>query len=223
MYKFIAGLFLSISLALSASATSGGAGAPAITFTPKGIRVTGITPGGAVLIYAVAMVRADTGDHIERYQQVLHDDDHDGIVTYDHGMPIPTDGVWLAVDVTNGQYAVSSPLYGLKPARPQPQPLHRAASGRVETFALSYPGAEMIYIQPGHGVWAIHGYDRSASDRDSRPGVTGVSLSDAVSLLPSGETRATEFAPGGVIIAFDLPFFQVITMRLTGADIGSVP
>src|SRR5260221_12034148 len=197
MYKFIAGLFLSISLVLSASADSGGAGAHVITFNKTSIRVSGITPGGTVVIYGVAMVRIDYGDNVMRYSKVLQDDDHDGVVTYDHGALIPTDGVWVAVDATNGQFAVAAPKWGLNVAAPQVLPLRKNGAGAVDSFAFGYRTADMIYIHPGHGVWAVHGYDSSP-----HPGTTTVSLRDATSLLPSGESRATEFVPGGVIVAF---------------------
>jgi hypothetical protein len=205
---------------LGAQAASGGAGAPTISFISNGIRITGITPGGTVLIYAVAMVRVDFNDHLERYQRTLQDDDHDGIVIYDHGKAIPPDGVWIAVDITNGQFAVASPLTGLKTAVAPAKPLHRNAGNHVDTFSFAYPGAEMIYIHPGHGAWAVHGYDGGASDHDTRKGVMGLSVSDAQPILQSGETKATEFVPGGILIVFDLPFFRVTTMRLTGSDIG---
>lgn len=215
MFKTIAALFLTLSLAGGAHAASGESGAPAITFTKTTVRVSGITPGGTVVIYGVTMESIDYGTTVMRYSQVLQDDDHDGIVTYDHRGQIPSDGVWVAVDAQNGQFALSTPKWGLRIADAQVHPLRKNATGIVDSFAFGYRNVEMLYIHPGHGVWAVSGFDKSV-----RPGMATVSLRDAVSLLPSGEARASEFAPGTTIIAFDLPFFRVTTLHLTGADLG---
>lgn len=212
-------LAFTLALALAAHAASDSAGAPAIAFTGTTVRVSGITPGGTVVIYGVTLVRVDFADHVERFRNAVSDDDHDGIVTWDIGKTVPQDGMWVAVDATNGQFVVGTPRFGIPVAAP-PSQLLRKTAGLVDTFAFDYSSVEAVYIHPGHGVWAVHAYDRGVHDHDSRQGVTAISLADAVSLLPAGETKATEFAPGGVLVAFDLPYFRVFTRRLTGADIG---
>ena len=211
---------VSVFLAVSASAASNSAGAPTIAFSGNTVRVSGVTPGATVVVYAVTFVRIDYGDHVLRFQKALTDDDRDGAVVYDVGRDIPQDGVWVAVDATNGQYAIGTPRFGAGVANPQPLPLHKSAGGLVDLFSFGYPSVEALYIHPGHGVWAVHAYSRGKGDHTAQESVTTVSLADAVSLLPAGESKAKEFAPGGVIIAFDLPHFRVFTTRLTGADIG---
>jgi hypothetical protein len=214
-----AGFILAILMALPAQAAHGGA--PVITFGATTVQVSGVTPGGTVVIYGVTFGRRDFTNGLNRVQAALTDDSHKGVVTYDLKDPIPPLGVWVAVDATNGQFAVAAPERNPLPvARALPQPFRKNGAGLVDTFSHGYFSLEMLYIHPGGGVWVAHAVDGSRADRDARPGVTGVSLGDAVSLMPQGGTKPEAFAPGGVLIAFDMTRFEVLTVRITGADLG---
>ena len=68
-------------------------------------------------------------------------------------------------------------------------------------------------------MWVVHAHDQASTDRDPRPGITGVALTDAVALT-KGDTKPSAFAPGGVLIAFDVSRLEVLTVRITGALLG---
>ncbi len=221
MKKSAVAFILALLVASWAKAANGPVGAPKITFSGNTIQVSGVTPGGIVVIYGVAMGRVNYTNGLNRFKAALTDDDHDGAVTYDVGQPIPPIGVWIAVDATNGQFVIAAPQRSVLPAaRSLTQPFRKNGAGLVDTFSHGYASVEMLYIHPGGGVWAGHAFEGSRTDRDPRPGITGVSLSDTVSLMPPGDTKPAAFAPGGVLIAFDISDFEVLTMRITGADLG---
>ncbi len=202
MKKSAVGFILALLVAIQAHAANGNGGAPVITFSASTVQVSGVTPGGTVVIYGVTMGRNDYTNGLYRFQTALTDDDHDGVVTYDPGQPIPFIGVWIAVDATSGQFAIGAPRRSILPAaRLLTQPFRKNGAGAVDTFSHGYPSLEMLYIHPGGGVWVVHAFDGARTDRDARPGVTGVSLTDAVSLMPKGGTKPQAFAPGGVLIA----------------------
>ncbi len=219
MKKQTVGFILAVFVAIQAHAANGPAGAPKITFSGNTVQVSGVTPGGIVVIYGVAMLRVDYSNALIRFSKALTDDDHDGVVTYDIGRTIPPSGVWIAVDVTNGQFAVAAPWRTLPAAHALAQPFRRNAAGLVDTFSHDYATAEMLYIHPGGGVWVVSAVDNGRNDRDPRPGVTGISIGDAVSLMPQGGAKLSEFVPGGVLIAFDVSRFEVLTLRITGEDL----
>ena len=211
-------VILAFLVAFQAHAASGGA--PVITFSATTVQVSGVTPGGTVVIYGVAYGRSNFTNSVTHFRAALTDDDHDGVVTYDAKRRIPPAGVWIAVDTRNGQFVIGAPGHdAVRGARRSATPFHKNAAGVVDTFMHDYPSVEMLYIHPGGGVWVVNTVDGGPLDRDPRSGATGVSLADAQSLMPPGDTRPAAFAPGGVLVAFDVSRFEVLTLHLTGADL----
>jgi hypothetical protein len=222
MRRLLTGVTIALFVSASAFAAEGSAPSPAIKFSGSRIQVTGVTPGGTVLIYGTAMLYENYGEVLHRYRQVVVDDAREGAVSWDIGRGIPPRGVWIAIDTSNGEIAVGAPGQAVAAARPQAQSL-RARSGTItDTFSFTYPFADVIYVHPGHGAWSFHGIDGAPFDRDPRAGVTAVGLEDAISLLPNGEAKPAEFAAGGTLVAIDLSNFHVFAMRIGAADLGGL-
>src|SRR5260221_10957258 len=92
-----AGFILAMLVALQAHAANGNGGAPVITFTPTTVQVSGVTPGGTVVIYGVAMSRTNYTNSLLHFQAALIYHDHDGVVTYEPKQQIPY--IRVSIDV----------------------------------------------------------------------------------------------------------------------------
>jgi hypothetical protein len=209
-----------IAAAIAMDALAGGAGHdPQLLFSGNTVQVSGVTPGGGVVLYAATQRRIDYGNTLVRYTRYTKDDDHDGSVTFDLGERPSPIGVWVAIDANTGNFALGAPNHAVAVAHEQPQPFAKNDKGDVDTFTFTYPSLELVYIHPGRGVWSVHATDGGHFDHDKREAVTSVILTDAVSLIPDGEPHASAFSPGGTLVAFDVEQFQAFTLHVTGADL----
>src|SRR5258708_9270842 len=123
MRQSFAGFIIALFVSVSAVAAESSAPSPAIKFNGSRVEVTGITPGGSVVIYGTAMLYVNYGDMLHRYQKVVVDDAREGTVSWDIGRPIPPRGVWIAVYTASRETAEGAPCHAFPPAHPQPPPL----------------------------------------------------------------------------------------------------
>ena len=195
-------------------------GPPVVTFSGSTVQVSGVTPGGTVVFYGVAMLQINYSSAIGRFKTALTDDDQDGSVTYDIGQTIPPTSLWVVVDVTSGRYAIAGPARTVfAEADLQTTPYTRnAVTGAVDTFVAAYPTVEMVYILPGTGVWSLHSVAGGPVDHGSDSASTTVSIADAAPLVPQSTGQLTQFDAAGILITFDDSNFDVvITQLLAGA------
>lgn len=151
-------------------ARSGSDAQPAATivFADDTVRITGVRPGGTVVLFGVErIVRDDFSQSVVVWDERLSDDDHDGAVSLalKHAMSPLT--VLAVVDENNGHYVVATP--GFIPLTiPPAGKLHGNDKGEPIEFQNGMPYAEALVLRPGKGAWVAHGFDGTASDSDGR-------------------------------------------------------
>ena len=214
-------LFASLLLAtLTISAQSNGA-APVVTFTETAITASGITKGKTALIYGIGVQRSGYDQLFVRVLQEVADDDGDGVVTLPFADGLPHGAVWAVFDLTNNQYTIAASPGFVPAAVELPRNAFRrgGAGNAVVRFAFDHPSLELLYVHPGKGVWSWSAMDGRALDRDGANGVTTVDAADGK--RASGTDRdASEFAPGGTLIAVDWYKQQYAAVRLDGTLLG---
>src|SRR5258708_36502835 len=75
MKKQTVGFILAVFVAIQAQAANGPPGAPKITFSGNTVQASGVTPGGIVVIYGVAILRGDNSNTLIRCSKALRNDD----------------------------------------------------------------------------------------------------------------------------------------------------
>src|SRR5947209_1881214 len=105
--------FLAVAVACSAGIGAAAQQSPAqplqIDVSTANVRVTNVTNGGAVVLFAATLAN-DGGLIRQRGVATLESDtDRDGVVTYVDPRPIPFRSVWIAVDVETGRFIVGAP------------------------------------------------------------------------------------------------------------------
>jgi hypothetical protein len=133
--------------------------APAITFAPAAVTVSGIAPRSSVLLFGVSADLQNNWRRVIVKDQILVDDDRDGIVK----MPISNGSVintvWLAVDMSSGAYALASPQTRA--------PVVRAfvvAKQDAAALQIGAARAEGVLVRPGAGAWRLSAGDGADGD-----------------------------------------------------------
>lgn len=192
--------------------------APTLTFGTNAVTAAGITPGKSAVFFASGLMADGAQQRVVRWAQVISDDDRDGVVSLTLDGNVPTVTVWVVVDLTNGQFGVGSPAgFSPKVARLPSGAFRRSAgSSAVDLFGFDHPVLDLLYVHPGLGAWTWNAVDGRAFDRDNANGVTLISVADA---RPLGDTRGkpAELTPGGVLVAVDWYYMEVLAVRLDAA------
>jgi hypothetical protein len=141
---------------------------PELAFEDSAAVVSGIHAKGQVAWFSVAREIADDWATIVRREDVAEDTDGDGVVRFDLDRPVPLKSIWVAVDLTTGEYALGTPEgFPLQQLDLPGRGLGRAASGPewVES-----PGqfAEVLIVRPGAGAWGMTAGDGGEGDEGAR-------------------------------------------------------
>lgn len=141
---------------------------PELAFEESAVVASGIRSKGQVAWFSVAREIADDWATIVRREDVAEDTDGDGVVRFDLDRPVPLKSIWVAVDLTTGEYAVGTPEgFPLQQLDLPSRGLGRAASGPewVES-----PGqlAEVLIVRPGAGAWGMTAGDGGEGDEGPR-------------------------------------------------------
>lgn len=164
-----------LAVCLLAAALPGAAGSLNLAFGERSVTVSGATPGGDVVLYAVVKEPAGSAPAVPRkttHALVLHDDDKDGSVTLQRQQPVPVMGVWVAVDVATGQWtAGGSPGFEAVEI-PKEDFAQRDAAGQLRKLSALVPEVDAMVVRPRVGAWRIYAAKTSSVDeagRDERP------------------------------------------------------
>jgi len=214
-------LLLSLCLALpSALFAQGPASAPkpAIAFDSQAVTVQGCTPKGRVVWFSMAReVAEDDVATIVRRQEVAIDEDGDGAVSLKLQGEVPLRSIWVAVDLTSGEFATASPQgYPLRQVAFRGRGLGRdnARSDQVED-ARGY--AEVMVVRPGEGAWGLTVGDGSEADEDGQAdGRVAAALDRMRPVAAEGANPPQRFDPKDVVILID-PNRMELTVVKAGA------
>src|SRR6185295_15846360 len=144
--------------------------APAkVSLQEAAVVVTGVTPGGKVAVFGISRRGLEYVVRVERREEVLLDQDKDGAVTLELGETLPLKSIWVAVDLTRGEFRVASPA-GF-PLRQASLPAGGIAAARNE-LQDRRDFVEVFLARPGAGAeagaWGLSAGDGGASDADGR-------------------------------------------------------
>ena len=151
-------------------AVSAKAAAPAAAFAASldrdSVVFAGVTPGSAVALLG-ASIRTELGMPAQRmFQELLPDDDGDGIVVYQPRRGVPFRSVWAGVDLATGAVAVTAPEgYELDYQNLQIGTLKNDAEGLAAALELEQYNVYLLLVRPGTGAWIYVGAQGSAKDR----------------------------------------------------------
>jgi hypothetical protein len=188
-----------------------------VTFAGRRVTATGITPGADVVFYAVGYAQSALTALPVKASAVVHDDDRKGSVTFENAFDIPTNCVWVVVDLTNGQFTVAHAGDALHEVPLSPNAFRKGSAGDVDVLAHSAIHMEGLYIQPGRGVLTWTATDGGSDDADRKAnGVVVISLAQAKPLAGRNIDKRA-FTPGGVLVAIDYHDLRVAVARIDGS------
>lgn len=181
---------------------------PVITLDEAGIIVSDLTPGGAVAVFGACRRSFDYYERRERYLEILHDDDQDGVVRFEVPEGLPWKSAWVAVDLASGERSI---------AAPEGWPLEEAAFGQAVSASpravVTAPATdlELLWVRPDSeapSIWTV-----AASDPNSQQVTVGPELFE-----PAGGTFSEPdgFAASDVLVAIDTGTLSVYSTRVEG-------
>src|SRR5258706_9855115 len=207
-----------LSIVALATSVPAHAGSLALTFGERSVTVSGLTPGGDLVLFAIAKEPANSVVPVPMktvHAVVLHDDDHDGTVIFERQRAVPLIAVWVAVDLASGQWAASgSPGFDA-----QTIPLESFAkqdnAGHLRKLSALVPEMDVLLVRPGTGAWRIYTAKTSSLDENAHGGrplqidVSGmIPLSNSLSKLDS-------IHPGDIIA-----LIEPLSMRFAVQEVG---
>jgi len=173
----------------------------------NGISISGLPPGGRVALMSLSRTAVDSIVRVERRDELLTDDDSDGVVRLELDGGPALRSVWVVVDLATGGWAVGYPegFPGRELAiggrgRPEPAPAATRFDQPGEQF-------EVLLVRPGAetaaGVWGGALGDGGARDRDGL--VDGSVRVTPAELGLLGERSAPEAFGGGDVLVLVEP------------------
>ena len=164
--------------------------------------VSGLTPGGEVVVAGAGRYRSAWQIEHLRVLEVRVDDDGDGSVTVELDQAIPLQSVWWAVDATTGDLAVATREGYTADRREAPAgALARGDRGEALLVVHGWPAANALVVRPGAGVWTVRAGDGALNDSDGAP--NGVIQIPVAAFRPRAGTAAPdldELLPGDVLV-----------------------
>jgi hypothetical protein len=197
-------LLLSVAVAaFSAAAAPPGDRTPLIAFEEKALRVSNLTPGGAVVLFVVS--REATGYSTRTVELTqIHTSDASGIARIELKKPLALRSIVAVVDYETGSYAVVAPPGA--PLRFTELPrslLKKQNQDEFEQLAVGTDWIEALCVRPRKGVWRSMLVDGGAPDRDGS--VDGGVLFNAAQMrrVYGSDESPSKFRPHDVLIIID--------------------
>ncbi len=166
------------------------------------LAVSGLTPGGEVVVFGAGRYRSAWQIEHLRVLEVRVDDDGDGSVTVELDQTIPLQSVWWAVDATTGDLAVATREGYTADERAVPAgAFARGDRGEALLVVHDSPETTAVVVRPGVGLWTVRAGDGALNDSDGAP--NGVTLIPVAAFRPRAGTVAPdldELVPGDVLV-----------------------
>jgi hypothetical protein len=161
-------LFAVLSLAVSHQAS---AGSLVLTFGERSVTVDGVTPGGDVVIFAVAKEPSSSAPPVPMktgHAVVLRDNAHEGRVVLTRERTVPLIAIWVAIDIASGRWTASgSPGFEAQ-ALPSEEFAKRDGVGQLRKISALVPEMEALLVRPGTGAWRLYSAKTSGTDENGR-------------------------------------------------------
>ena len=181
----------------------------------QGQTLTATSALGSVAFFGVAReIGLDDVVTRRRTVEIRPLENRQGTVALDIGRPVAPASVWIAVDLTNGEFAT---------ARPDGTPVElgtfpvggigRApgATGAITDFRAQ---GELLVARPGVGVWTLMLGDGSAEDRDGMADGKFEASLDQLTPLGDAPPPPLDFAVGDTVLLIDPRSLEIIATRI---------
>jgi hypothetical protein len=190
-----------------------------VSFGATTVTASGITPGKSALFFASGIRKNGYDQSRVRITRTVGDDDRDGIVTFDLGATVPATTVWVVVDLNSGHFTLAMPVEAVAEEVALPRSAFHKTGSAVVRFGFDHPTLDLLYVHPGRGVWTWSAVDGRLLDRDGPNGVTLIDVADG-KRADGGSDAASDFAPGGTLVAVDWYKMQYAVVHLDGSTLG---
>lgn len=198
------GLALTVMVFVASSLHGANHTDPEIALADRSVTVKNITPGEAVVLLG-GWQRIGDAIELTRWRQALVDADKDGAVRFDLDRDMPTDAIWVAVDVRTGRVAAAAPL--LSQFRKLDFPaavLRKGASGAYERYVSGRRMVDLLVVRPHVGAWAAQAIDGHGSDADQRQDGRTTIVFEQARLVGAGAPAPRHLTPRDVVVAIDV-------------------
>lgn len=186
--------------------------------TATGARVSGVTPGGEVVIFGVWRQRHVYWSEVGRVDERVVDDDGDGEIEWDLGKPIPQAAALFAVDIASGEWASQAPQgFGLR-ALPQER---WAMSPDGSSLQAEVKRLHLLWIRPGSDAWAGAAMDGGLGDSSaSSDGEVAVPIAEIPAIGGHDAlTSPEQLQSGDLLIAVDSASLRFLVYEAAGGAV----
>lgn len=187
-----------------------GLAAPVVTLTEESVDVTALTPGGAVAVFGSSR-RLDGWTPVRLSHAELATANGAGELSVTPDGGVPTQSVWLAVDLTTGEATVAWPVAAEPEERLFDLELGLPGPDLLEDEAL---GLELFLARPGVGAWTTVASDGGPTDvGPADDGRVRLNLATAARV---GDTEPAYGAvqPGDVLFGIDMKTFSFFVVEV---------
>ena len=196
---------LTIGVALATPVLSSAA-TPELRFEERAITVAQVTPGGQVLLCGLAREPlAGTPIRLGRVSRtvIVSDADGDGTVRHDLEAPIPHQGMWVAIDMTTGDYAgATSPGYERPPLGLTADVAKNDNNGQLRKMQWAMPEMHACLVRPGDGAWKLYAARATEADESGPEEPLRIDIGRFKQIGTPGDAPPN-FRPGDVLVIFD--------------------
>jgi len=190
------GIGLLLASALSASATT-------IELQPTAVIARDVAPGADVVFFGVALQPDGYGAQLEQWAEVISGAAGTTSARLDLKAPLPYKSMWAAVDLTTGEYALSSPAgYTAKQAVIPKKLLKKGDTSAADVLTNSREFVQMLLVTPKKGAWVFAAMDGAGDDDGKDDGQIAASL-DHFRPLGTSKNAPKKLSKNDVVIMFD--------------------
>jgi hypothetical protein len=217
MKRMRVSLFLG-ALALMMARAGDAAGPLRLTASPDAMVASGVTVKGKVVFLGITReIAPDDVAEIRRRLEVIADEDSDGQATYKLDQPIDQRSMWVAVDVTSGDFDTAAPEgFRLRKVNWRGRGITNRPDGR-DSVEDARAFAEVLVVRPGTGAWILRLGDGGPDDADGSPDGRLEAALDRMSPLAGSPEPPQRFQRDDVVVLMD-PNSMEMTLAKVGGD-----
>ncbi|MGN6184317.1 MAG: hypothetical protein ACTHQM_11755 [Thermoanaerobaculia bacterium] len=188
-----------------------------IELAPARVSMTGVTPGGKVIVFAVTLQSERGMQTLRRFEQVMVDDDRNGIVVLDPNGGVPLRSIWTAVDLASGAKAIRVPAgFDLNDRQIDAREFRKDPAGVLDAFFQEALSLDFLLVRPGAGAWQLRAREGGSRDGDrARDGKLSVVFEDAQPMDTDFGKAPKHLKAGDVLIAIDPGRLELMTATIS--------
>jgi len=175
-----------------------------IEVSASSVRVSNVSEGGAVALFAGQRSRIGFSSRLEVWTSVATDEDADGVVDFSLEEAPSTTSIWVAVDATSGRFGAASPAEGapflLEPGLGRSE---EAGGGRLVPAIDGLGAAHLFLIRRGVGVWIAQAVDGGLAENTGLADGRTLWIEPGWESLTGSDSSPGDYRPSDLLIAID--------------------